>query len=37
LERRTNQTDVLLEQVFFDLGTKNLSVTPQRDDHDFGC
>jgi hypothetical protein len=28
MERRTNQTDVLLEQVFFELGTKNLSVTP---------
>jgi hypothetical protein len=26
--RRTNQTDVLLEQVFFQLGTQNLSVTP---------
>ena len=26
--RRTNQTDVLLEQVFFELGTQNLSVTP---------
>ena len=26
--RRTSQTDVLLEQVFFQLGTQNLSVTP---------
>ena len=26
--RRTNQTDVLLEQVFFQLGTQNLTVTP---------
>jgi hypothetical protein len=28
MERRTNQTDVLLEQVYFELGTQNLSVTP---------
>jgi hypothetical protein len=28
MQRRANQTDVLLEQVFFELGTKNLSVTP---------
>ena len=28
MERRANQTDVLLEQVFFELGNKNLSVTP---------
>jgi hypothetical protein len=28
MERRTNQTDVLLEQVFIELGTQNLSVTP---------
>jgi hypothetical protein len=28
LMRRTNQTDVLLEQVFFQLGTQNLGVTP---------
>jgi hypothetical protein len=28
MERRANQTDVLLEQVFFERGTKNLSVTP---------
>ena len=28
MARRTNQTDVLIEQVFFTLGTKNLSVTP---------
>jgi hypothetical protein len=28
MERRTNQTDVLLEQAFFELGTQNLSVMP---------
>ena len=28
MSRRTNQTDVLLEQVFFQLGTQNLGVTP---------
>jgi hypothetical protein len=28
MERRTNQTDVLLEQVYFELGSQNLSVTP---------
>jgi hypothetical protein len=28
MARRDNQTDVLLEQVFFELGNKNLSVTP---------
>jgi hypothetical protein len=28
MARRTNQTDVLLEQVFFSLGTQNLAVTP---------
>jgi hypothetical protein len=28
IARRTNQTDVLLEQVFFSLGIQNLSVTP---------
>jgi hypothetical protein len=28
MARRTNQTDVLLEQVFFSLGTQNLGVTP---------
>ncbi len=28
MSRRTNQTDVLLEQVFFSLGTQNLGVTP---------
>jgi len=28
MTRRTNQTDVLIEQIFFSLGTKNLSVTP---------
>ena len=28
MARRTNQTDVLLEQVFFQLGTQNLGVTP---------
>jgi hypothetical protein len=28
MSRRANQTDVLLEQVFFSLGTQNLSVTP---------
>jgi hypothetical protein len=28
MARRTNQTDVLIEQVFFSLGTQNLGVTP---------
>ncbi len=28
MARRTNQTDVLIEQTFFTLGTQNLSVTP---------
>ena len=28
MSRRTNQTDVLLEQVFFVLGIKNIGVTP---------
>jgi hypothetical protein len=28
MSRRTNQTDVLLEQVFFQLGIQNLGVTP---------